>query len=102
MRISRRQPAALPARAGTALCSLMFSFPGGQGLRVRFTLRMDQLVEVALLPVRRFVLVKKLEVVLIEFPEELVPGNLVKLLVFSIPRPGKFETQNAWLSAFLG
>ena len=37
-----------------------------------------------------------------EFPEELVPGNLAELFILSVPRPGELKAQDAGLPAFMG
>src|SRR5215204_724401 len=54
----------------------------------------DQLVEVALFPVRSLLLVEEREIGLVEFLEEPVPGYLLEIVVVGIGGIGEFEAEN--------
>src|SRR5579872_5177531 len=60
-----------------------------------FVSGMDQLVKVARFPIRRFFLVHKLQVILIELFKEGVPGNLLQLFVFPVRSIRQLEAENS-------
>ena len=60
-----------------------------------FVSGMDQLVKVARFPIRRFFLVHKLQVILIELFKESVPGNLLQLFVFPVRSIRELEAENS-------
>src|SRR5437868_1868910 len=62
----------------------------------------DQLVEIAALAARRFLLIKQGETRLIEFLEELLPGNLLERIVLGMRCAGKFEADDAGVVLAMG
>ena len=67
-----------------------------------FVLRVDELIEIALGSAGCFFLVDKFEAILVELVEELVPGDLLQVLVVSIPGLREAEAEDARLAASVG
>jgi len=67
-----------------------------------FGFRIDEFVEVAARPTGDLFLVDKFEAILVELVEELVPGDLLQVLVVSIPGLREAEAEDARLAASVG
>jgi hypothetical protein len=65
-------------------------------------LGVDEFVEVALLSVRRLVLIDELEIAFIELLEEVLPGDLAQIVVLVAGSLRKFEAQDTGLFALVG
>jgi hypothetical protein len=65
-------------------------------------LGVNELVEVALLSVCRLVLIDELQIVFIELPEEVVPGDFAQLAVVVTGSFRKLEAQDTGLVTLVG
>src|SRR5438067_4733181 len=62
----------------------------------------DQLVEIALLSARRFLLMQQGEAGLVKFLKELLPGDFFERVILGMRRAGKFDSDDAWIVLGLG
>src|SRR5437763_3076493 len=62
----------------------------------------DQLVEIALLSARRFLLMQQGEVGLVKFLKELLPGDFFEHVILCMLRAGKFDADDAGMVLALG
>ena len=93
-----------PARSA-AICVALNVLCGGSALAVfprLGRLAPDQLVEIALLSARRFLLMQQGEAGLVKFLKELLPGDFFERVILGMRRAGKFDADDAGIVLALG
>ncbi len=75
-----------------------FSFAAG----MFFAFRMNELIEVAFLPVGCLLLIYELEIALVELLEEVIPGDFFELVILPVDGIRKLKAQDTGLLSFFG